>query len=101
MTRDRYCCDGLCNDSQGRGTCPAMLIVPPPTFFARTRNACAAVSRWVQRALIKADIACTEDWIRDCERDGILDSRSLSECRKRIQTLRVDLALLEKPCSPP
>ena len=22
MTRDRYCCDGLCNERQGRGACP-------------------------------------------------------------------------------
>lgn len=23
MSADRYCCDGICNENQGRGGCPA------------------------------------------------------------------------------
>jgi hypothetical protein len=88
-------CSGDC--VQGR-ECPARTLAafPPRIGLATTlRNSLRRIVRWGRAALVRADIACTEDWIRDCERDGIMDSRSITACRKRVQQLRVELALIE------
>ena len=92
---ERFCCDGKCNLSQGHGGFPAVdpSIARPPVERRRP-GLWRRIVRWVHGAMIRADIAATEQWIADCEHDGILDSRSLTECRKRVQCLRVDLAIL-------
>jgi hypothetical protein len=85
---ERSCCDSLCTKGL---ECPAIYRAPiercRPGLWRR-------FVRWVHGAMISADIAATEQWIADCTRDGIMDSRSLDACRKRLGTLRVDLALL-------
>lgn len=84
-------CSGDC--FQGR-ECPSRTVAK----FATQRGG-SLLRRfviWARSAMIRADISATEQWIADCARDGILDSRSLTECRLRVQRLRVDLEVLRK-----
>lgn len=51
--------------------------------------------RWVRCAWLRARIWMTEDWLRDCARDGITDSLNLRAFRRDLEALRVQLAILE------
>lgn len=51
--------------------------------------------RWARIAWVEFDIHCIEDWIADCERDGILTGAQLDGCHWRLQELRCELAALQ------
>lgn len=51
--------------------------------------------RWIRCAWMRYEIRSAEQWFEQCARDGILQSRSLDECRHHVQAMRVRLALLE------
>lgn len=51
--------------------------------------------RWVRCMWLRARICWTEDWLRDCARDGITDSLNLREFRRELEAMRCALATLE------
>lgn len=51
--------------------------------------------RAVLRQWKRWQIRSTEQYLRDCARDGLSDSLSLREFRLQLEELRVELALLE------
>lgn len=55
MNTDRFCCDGKCNDNQGRGGCPRLANVGDLSHCAPTRE--QEVHAWLVLILFVADIA--------------------------------------------
>lgn len=43
MTQERYCCDGGCNENQGRGACPSYRNPPTETEWLRVDLLCAVL----------------------------------------------------------
>lgn len=71
--------------------------VPPPAVRCaprRKRGALARLWRALQIAFIDWRIRTDEDYIAQCERDGILGTRSLRHFRDNVAELRVQRALL-------
>ena len=59
------------------------------------RRTARRVSRFLRAAWHSWCIDSNERWVRECERDGILDSNSLRAVRLDTQGHRVALALIE------
>ncbi len=72
-----------------------MIAARSPRCIATRPGLLARAWRSVRSAWLRWEIWAAEDWIKQCAGDGILQSRSLRECRRQIEELRVQLALLE------
>lgn len=51
----------------------------------------------VQRGWLHYTIWETEHYLRDCERDGLVESLSLADFRAQLEAMRVELATLQPP----
>lgn len=63
-------------------------ILTKPGFLGRLRIR-------VQILALRYRIWSTEDWIKDCERDGITDSLNMREFRRDLGRMRCQRAMLE------
>ena len=53
------------------------------------------VRRLARIAWLRFLIAADEEWLRDCQPDGVLTTRQLDATRLHLQQLRVELAIAE------
>lgn len=53
------------------------------------------LARLARIAWLRWEISSAEDWIRDCERDGIYGTEQLREIERQIGVLRVRLMMVE------
>ena len=66
----------------------ARKISTRPSYLAR-------LSRWVRCTALRWQIRSTEEYVADCEFDGVLDTNSLREFRRQLEIDRCRLAQLE------
>ena len=54
-----------------------------------------AIWRRISLAFVRWALDSEERWVRDCRRDGVLESRHMKYIRQQAQTLRVKARMLE------
>lgn len=52
LTTERFCCDGRCNERQGRGGCPRHMVSEPSSRFWPVNPAEWGACRWPALALL-------------------------------------------------
>lgn len=67
----------------------------PRTITPTRRSIWHRTKRLARIAWLRFDIHCLESYIADCERDGILQSQSMTEFRLELGRQRVQLLIAE------
>lgn len=70
-------------------------VFAQPSRIPTRRSLLSRCWRAIRAGWLRWQISATEQYLRDCERDGIVDSLSIREFRLCIEEMRVELALLE------
>ena len=67
-----------------------------PVVIPTRRTLIARIWRAVQRGVLRWEIGANEQWLLDCEHDGVLTPRMRRQVEAQTQEMRVRLAVLEQ-----